>query len=338
MPLNVTEKKRKRQEAAATEAIAKASKAARIFVEGCVETSDRGRIAEQELASLSILPSIAVFDLDDTVWVGDIDMTSGPPFRTDGRGLPILAKNGGHGDKIVPFPDVPEIFDWLEAHEMKVAVSTHTFKPSWAEEALSLMETARGTKYTDLLVCPIASEVQRKNKDVHMRAIAVGTGCECQDMVFFDDKDHNVKDGRRAGTVSCMVASDGLTWDKFVQCMREFEQKRAGSSQPSMPQSAMPKAMTMSGLGLSQDLLTLAEAQLGGASSPSGPAMVRSPLPKAAAIRPAAPKAAGWRPQWAGAAAGRPQMAMRPQYDPQWNNPQLAALAAQLGWAQWGTY
>merc|ERR1712187_527136 len=115
--------------------------------------------------------------------------TTGPPFKTGGRGLPVLAKAGGHGDKVVPLPDIPEIFDWLEAKGIKVAISTHTFKPAWAEEVLSLLETATGTKYTDLLACAIGRD--RKSKDVQLRAIANNSGCTCADMVFFDDKAYN---------------------------------------------------------------------------------------------------------------------------------------------------
>jgi magnesium-dependent phosphatase 1 len=297
---NVTEKKRKRQEAAAQVAIAKAAKVSPL------ETSQHGQHAEQELSSLSILPTLVVFDLDDTLWIGDIDMTSGPPFRTDGRGLPVLAKNGGHGDKIVPCADVPEIMDWLEAQGIKVAISTHTFKPNWAEEVLGLLETASGTKYSDLLVCPVGSDVQRKCKDVHMQAISTTTGIACDDMVFFDDKDHNVKDVQRVGVVGRMVTSDGLTWDKFLECLRSFEEKKGGGSGVSAPQPIIPKG-------------SVARSMVPNATRPT-------PLPKvAAAPNPATAK--GVRPQWAA----------RPHMNAHWNlplaqgNAQLAALMAQWG-------
>lgn len=307
MGLNVTEKKRKRQEAAAVEAVAKA---ARVTV---LETSDRGVLAEQELAVLSTLPSIVVFDLDDTLWVGDIDMTTGPPFRTDGRGLPVLAKVGGHGDKVVPFPHVPEVFDWLEANSIKAAVSTHSWKPEWAAEVLDILETSGGTKFSDLLVAPIGKEVQKKSKDVHLKALAAASGCACEDMVFFDDKDHNVKDGRKAGVVSCTVTSEGLTWDKFVQCLRDFEQKRTGNAESSAPLALAPQTV-----------------------APKARAAVHKAAWATPGYGAAMPKAQGWRPAW----ASRPQAA-----DAQCN-PQLAALAAQMGllgpnghqWSTWGPY
>lgn len=290
MGLNITEKKRKRQETCAVEAI---KKAATNCPSGEIIKSDHGSRAEEELAALSVLPSLVVFDLDDTVWVGDIDMTTGPPFKTEGRGLPVLAQKGGHGDKVVPLPDVPEVFDWLEAHSIKVTASTHTFKPAWAAEALSLMETASGTKYSDLLVIPIASEIQRKNKDVHLRAIATETGISCTDMVFFDDKEHNVSDGRKAGATSCLV-KEGLSWDKFVQCLKDFEGKKTGSSASSVPEVSAPKPV--------MPKTSLATA-----------------LTAAAAPKIALPRHQAWKPPWM-----NPQ---RPQ-----SSPPLSTIAAQRGW------
>jgi magnesium-dependent phosphatase-1 len=284
MPLNVTEKKRKRQEEAAAQAIAKAAKTA---LEGAT-TSERGQRAEQELSELSELPNLVVFDLDDTLWIGDIDMTSGPPFSTDGPALPVLAKKGGHGDKVVPLPDVPEIFDWLEIQGIKFAVSTHSYKPKWAEEVLNLLETTCGTKYADLLALPIG-EVQKKTKDVHLKAISAAAGCACADMVFFDDKDHNVHDGKKVGVTS-VTTKDGLNWDKFVECLRNHEAKKTGTEP--VPQAApMPKA-------------------------------VITPRPVVAAPRPVGSVAAhaGWRPAW----AVRPQIS--PPGAPAFN-PRLAAAA-----------
>lgn len=236
---NVTEKKNRRKEDAAVEAIARA---ARRPAEEGVQPSARAQQAWEELAAVTVFPSIVVFDLDDTVWIGDIDMTSGPPFTTEGRGLPVLGQRGGHGDKVVPCADVPEVFDWLETNSIKVAVSTHTFRPTWATDVLNLMETASGTKYADLLVTPIGGDVQRKNKDVHMNAIAAQTGCQCADMVFFDDKDHNVKDAGRTGVLSHMVPNDGLTWDAFVQCLKDFEQRKTGNSVSSVAHAVVAPA------------------------------------------------------------------------------------------------
>lgn len=236
MPLNVTEKKRKRQETLAAEAV---SKKARLSPEDRAVTSQRGQIAEQELATLSVLPTLVVLDLDDTVWCGDVDMTSGPPFTTDGRGLPVLAQKGGHGDKVVPFDHVAEIFDWLEANGIKVVVSTHSYKPQWADEIFGLLETVNGTKYRDLLAIPIGTEIQRKGKDVHLKQLATATGFSTADMVFFDDKAHNVSDGKKAGVTSCTTA-EGLNWDKFVECLRSFEQKKGGTSEAApRPQAAL---------------------------------------------------------------------------------------------------
>merc|ERR1712151_953970 len=109
-----TEKKRDRQEAFAKETIERIAK-----TNGEITISERGLKAEEQLGSLSVLPSVVVFDIDDTLWCGDVDLTTGPPWKQEGRGLPVFAAKSGHGDKLIPFPDVPEVMDWLEIQGIK---------------------------------------------------------------------------------------------------------------------------------------------------------------------------------------------------------------------------
>merc|ERR1712086_129520 len=114
-------------------------------------------------------------------------------------------------------------------------------------------------------------------------------------MVFFDDKEHNVSDGRRAGATSCLT-KEGLTWDKFVQCLTDFEGKKTGSSAASVAKVSAPKPVI-----------------------PKAKASVRPALIAAAAPNLALPRHQPWMPPW-----------MRPQGSPQ--RPQLSTIAAQLGW------
>merc|ERR1712194_373155 len=165
----------------------------------------------------SVLPSVVVFDIDDTLWCGDVDLTTGPPWKQEGRGLPVFAAKSGHGDKLIPFPDVPEVMDWLEIQGIKVAVCTHTSRPSWATGVFDVLTTTAGTSYTDVFAVPIDLKVKTKDKDVHLRELATKLECPCDDMIFFDDKEHNVRCGRKAGCTS-VCTPPGLSWDLFVQC------------------------------------------------------------------------------------------------------------------------
>ena len=158
---------------------------------------------------------------------------------------------------MVPFADVPEIFDWLELQGIKVAACTHSWKPAWAAEVFNLLETNVGTKYSDLLAHPIGTKVGTKTKDALLKALATEIGCSCQDMVFFDDKAHNVSDAKKAGVTSCLTDA-GLTWAKFVQCLKQFEQKKTGNAEdvssqpkahtPAMPKNTSPAAPKLSGM------------------------------------------------------------------------------------------
>jgi len=114
---------------------------------------------------------------------------------------------------------------------------------------------------------------------------------------FFDDKDHNVSDGKKAGATS-MTTSEGLTWDKFVECLRNLDAKKTGKAPA--PKVGEPK---------------LAAASPAAAAAPNGV------VPATGTPRP------GWRPPaWAARPTGMPAAA--PGF-----NPRLAAAALA---AQWG--
>ncbi len=65
------------------------------------------------LSEIDILPKAVVFDLDDTLWGGEVDRTGGPPFvRQD-------ARHSVQCRQRVPvrlFDEVPRIFDHLFDH------------------------------------------------------------------------------------------------------------------------------------------------------------------------------------------------------------------------------
>merc|ERR1712232_799071 len=56
------------------------------------------------------LPNVLVFDLDDTVWRGDLDRTAGPPIVLGDEQKLVTAD----GTFVTPFADVPDIFSWIE--------------------------------------------------------------------------------------------------------------------------------------------------------------------------------------------------------------------------------
>lgn len=181
-------------------------------------TSKAGMDALKKIEVLLYLPEVFVFDLDDTLWEGDLDTTTGPPFCLKEDGL-IEAKNG---DSVCLFKEVMEIFDWLDSCCYKAAIASHTTTPHWAEGVLKSLQTSRGAKYTS-----VASvlEMHGAQKSVHMKRIAHRCRVNTQDMVFLDNMDYNIQDGRSAGVVSCHTP-DGLCWKKMTECLVEFDKSR----------------------------------------------------------------------------------------------------------------
>lgn len=189
-----------------------------------VDDASRSRV-EAVAEELCFLPDVFVFDLDDTVWRGDIDLTTGPPFSVaeDAQGK-VSAKDG---DGVTPFPDVAEIFDWLEASGRRAAVASSTGRGDWAEKALQLLKTTRGTPWASIASVKEmhrAESVANRSKAVHLRRIAERSGCQPEDMLFFDNMPHNIEDGEGIQVTSCYTPG-GLTWSSVHAGLVEFDRR-----------------------------------------------------------------------------------------------------------------
>lgn len=182
--------------------------------------SVHGRATVEKLDALPCLPEVVVFDLDDTVWDGDIDMTSGPPFRL--KKQKVEAKKG---DSVSLFRDTSEIFGWLQARGVRAAVASHTSTPRWAEAALQLLKTEpAGVSFA--MVAGI-KEMHGASKNKHLTKIASRAGCTTADLVFYDNARQNIVDGEAIGVVSVHTPY-GLSWESFAEGFVEFNRRRGG--------------------------------------------------------------------------------------------------------------
>ncbi|CAE8585171.1 unnamed protein product, partial [Polarella glacialis] len=192
---------------------------------GAAVAATSALVAMPELAALCFLPEVLVFDLDDTLWEGDVDMTSGPPFRPEGGSDGLVTARDG--DSLRMFQHAEEIFSWIEASGLRAAVASHTSQGPWAEVLLATLKTERGTSYSSIAAIKEmhrAETVANRSKAVHLRKIAQRAGCELHDMVFFDNMSHNVEDGESVHVTSCFTPQ-GLTWAKFLQCLQDFDSR-----------------------------------------------------------------------------------------------------------------
>eukprot|EP00931_Biecheleriopsis_adriatica_P089897 TRINITY_DN63969_c0_g1_i1.p1 TRINITY_DN63969_c0_g1~~TRINITY_DN63969_c0_g1_i1.p1 ORF type:complete len:223 (+),score=44.13 TRINITY_DN63969_c0_g1_i1:67-735(+) len=180
---------------------------------------------EELIDSLCFVPKVFVFDLDDTLWEGDVDRSGGPPFVVKEGARQQLTSNAGSG--VVLFPDVVGIFGWLEAGDHRAAIASHTGEPRWAEAALKILKTEQGTAFHT--IAPVkemhrAETVAQRSKAVHLRKIAERSGCDPTEMVFFDNMEHNIADGESIEVTSCFTP-DGLTWESIALTLAEYDRR-----------------------------------------------------------------------------------------------------------------
>ena len=124
---------------------------------------------------------------------------------------------------------VPEIWEALHRDPAlagaRVAIASRTDEPAWARELLSLLRTSGGTPLMDV-VEPGLDIMMKGSKRDHFRLIQQTSGVPFQEMVFFDDDPHNIKEVKTLG-VCCKLTPDGVTrraWDEalsdFSKCSR----------------------------------------------------------------------------------------------------------------------
>jgi len=93
------------------------------------------------------------------------------------------------------------------------------------------MKTEDGTSIFDLMDERIVDFSASKTKT--LKKIARNLHCRVDDMLFFDDKEGRIEEGVRAGVTS-IHCPDGLTWERFVTGVREFNARRRRSDEQTL--------------------------------------------------------------------------------------------------------
>lgn len=170
------------------------------------------------LDGIEKLPEVIVFDLDDTLWVGEVDCTGGPPFRkVRGSRHTIHCKNGS---PVTLFGSVPSIFDALVDNGIRVAYASRTWTPRWAEQALESFECGTG-ELSNMWSASVAQGWGDCSKTKHMNEIAISLSLKLDSMVFFDNEMRNIRDINPLGSV-CGYCPDGLTDKVFIATLEKY--------------------------------------------------------------------------------------------------------------------
>ena len=166
---------------------------------------------------MRFLPRAVVFDLDDTLWAGEVDCTGGPPFRRLDVSQTIYCRDNC---PVRLFDDVLGVFDALADRGVPVAYASRTWKPKWAEAALKLFYCGKEGRESMWSVSQ-AQGWGDCSKVKHLNEIAVSLDCTVDSFVFFDNEMRNIRDIQPLGTV-CGYCPEGLTGKVFLDTLERY--------------------------------------------------------------------------------------------------------------------
>ncbi|XP_072107041.1 magnesium-dependent phosphatase 1 [Mobula birostris] len=159
-------------------------------------------------------PSLAVFDLDYTLWPFWVDTHVDPPFKKSRTGE-IL---DSIGRTIHLYPEVRDVLQSLHQDGILIAAASRTGEVEGAEQLLRLFSL-------DHYFCQ--REIYPGSKVTHFRRIREGTGLSYDQMIFFDDEHRNIVEVGKLG-VLCVPVSKGMSLKLLQKGLVEFA-RRSGA-------------------------------------------------------------------------------------------------------------
>merc|ERR1711908_115982 len=131
----------------------------------------------------------------------------GAPFKEQSNGT-LLDRNNRpvtlHSGVRAVMRELAEDPEWRDA---VVAAASCCDEPSWARECLAKFDVRKGKKLDDVVTI---REIHKGNKQGHFRTIRGATGCEFEEMIFFDTEPYNCYDVAELG-VTCIYCPNGVT-------------------------------------------------------------------------------------------------------------------------------
>eukprot|EP00927_Polykrikos_kofoidii_P028169 TRINITY_DN24632_c0_g2_i1.p1 TRINITY_DN24632_c0_g2~~TRINITY_DN24632_c0_g2_i1.p1 ORF type:complete len:211 (-),score=31.42 TRINITY_DN24632_c0_g2_i1:55-687(-) len=159
----------------------------------------------------TMLPKCVVFDLDGCVWHPDMYMLwngGGAPFqqRPDGTledcgGNTVALHSGVRAA-------MNELVDDEKWSGVTVAAASCCDEPTWAHECLQkFVLNPQGRTLDDVLTI---KEIHKGSKTGHLTAIAEAVGCSLEEIIFFDNEQHNCTTVATIG-VTCIWCPGGIS-------------------------------------------------------------------------------------------------------------------------------
>ena len=158
-------------------------------------------------------PRLVVFDLDTTLWPFWVDTHVTPPFRK--RDGAIFDRRG---KKVVPYPEVQEVMEWLHSEGYLMAAASRSTELRGAKQLIALFGWDKYLKFM---------EIYPGNKTAHFAQIQKQSKIPLSEMLFFDDEKKNIRDLTQLGVVSILVSNKiGVTMQVVKDGLAEFAKKR----------------------------------------------------------------------------------------------------------------
>ena len=176
----------------------------------------------------SSLPSLVVFDLDDTLWWPELYMLDGPPFSKDPQGV----VRDRRGEQIYLHEGARVVLDALHSHpklaNVKIAIASRTEYEAWAHTCLELLDVDPAAAVSAANVIPdkrlwqIFPSNKRRHFDRIQQALA---GMPYEDMIFYDNERGNCTEVSKLG-VTCVYTPNGLTVDYFLTGLEQHARRK----------------------------------------------------------------------------------------------------------------
>ena len=179
------------------------------------------------LASVQMarVPKVVAFDLDATLWYPEMYQLwgGGAPFKKQADGT-LLDKSGTKcymmGDTAAIIRELKTDPKWKDT---KVAYCSCTDEPSWADECMLKFEVGDGITLQSAVDI---KEIFKSQKTTHFKNIQKKTGIAFEDMIFYDNEEHNCRTVKSLG-VHCVYTPRGMTREVWESSLADFAKRKS---------------------------------------------------------------------------------------------------------------
>ncbi|PWN47777.1 magnesium-dependent phosphatase-1 [Violaceomyces palustris] len=193
-----------------------------------------------------LMPKLAVFDLDYTLWPAWVDTHVDPPLKRKGEAINTVVDSNLQSLRF--YPHVPAILFYLKRNKIEIAAASRTCAPNVARQALNGLvlvdenhyrssegDDGKGEEERIKLVKSISlfdyQEIYPGSKIAHFKQIQKDSGVEYEDMIFFDDESRNAEVSTKLGVHFVQIGASGTDLSTFEKGIKSWRSKKLSKIQ-----------------------------------------------------------------------------------------------------------